>query len=116
MIASSAILRPIRDVSVDYKDDASVCSTARTVKASNHDPQLLAQRKKVRIVRQLPPDILPLHFETCRFEIAVSIAHSAFIFTFCLCRKKMSTPSSLSGERRLTGESMEQTMAKNSFQ
>ena len=72
MIASSAILRPIRDVSIVYKDDSSVSSTARTVKASNHDPQLLAQRKKVRTKDSFHPDISPLHFQTCRFEIAVS--------------------------------------------
>ena len=75
MLAASAIFLPIRDVSIDYKDDTSVSSTARTVKASNHDPQLLAQGKKVRTENRrhlLHPDISPLYFETCRFKIAVS--------------------------------------------
>ena len=75
MLAASAIFLPIRDVSIDCKDDTSVSSTARTVKASNHDPQLLAQGKKVRTENRrhlLHPDISPLYFETCRFKIAVS--------------------------------------------
>ena len=74
MLAASAILQPICNVSIDYKkDDTSVSSTARTVKASNHDPQLLAQRKKVRT----EDTFSTLTFRCCilkifRFKIAVS--------------------------------------------
>jgi len=114
MIAASAILRPISDVSVDYKDDASVSSTARTLKASNHDPQPLAQRKKVRTEDTFHPTS-----RRCILKLVVSKLryHSSLCFHLHVLSslQKMSAPSNLSGERRLTGESMEQTTARIVF-